>query len=293
MKVICIGDNNVDCYKREKMIYPGGNCVNVAVYMKQCGWQAAYMGVVGDDQNGKLQKESLEQAGVDASKIRVCDGVTSSVTVELVNHDRIFSEYDAQIHQDHPLAFCEEELRDINQFDLIHTSCYSIFADGALEQLYKTHVPIAYDFSEEYTEEQIDHTAKYIRYAFFSAGERTREQVIKMLEKACDAGCFLAVCTMGSKGAVAYDGKGLYEQPSYPVEVVDTMGAGDSFIAQFLACYMEQIRDLRLIRPDEDDMLTDSRYLSTVISFSLSKAAFFAASHCMKPGAFGNPYKIL
>ena len=32
MKLICIGDNVVDCYLDEGVCYPGGDAVNVAVH---------------------------------------------------------------------------------------------------------------------------------------------------------------------------------------------------------------------------------------------------------------------
>jgi len=38
----------MDVYSSLAQAYPGGNPVNVAVYMKRLGEQAAYIGVVGD-----------------------------------------------------------------------------------------------------------------------------------------------------------------------------------------------------------------------------------------------------
>jgi fructoselysine 6-kinase len=50
----------------------------------------------------------------------------------------------------------------------------------------------------------------------------------------CD-GVPLAVVTRGSRGSVASNGRERFEAGIHPVEVVDTTGAGDSFIAGFLA----------------------------------------------------------
>ena len=36
--------------------YPGGNPVNVAVYMRRLGMDASYTGVVGTDQYGSIMK---------------------------------------------------------------------------------------------------------------------------------------------------------------------------------------------------------------------------------------------
>ena len=44
----------------------------------------------------------------------------------------------------------------------------------------------------------------------------------------------VAVVTRGEKGSLAYDGEHFYRGDIVPCQVVDTMGAGDSFIAGFL-----------------------------------------------------------
>jgi 2-dehydro-3-deoxygluconokinase len=38
-----------------------------------------------------------------------------------------------------------------------------------------------------------------------------------------------------AKGAFAVEGDGVSEQAAYPVDVVDTVGAGDAFVAGFLS----------------------------------------------------------
>lgn len=46
----------------------------------------------------------------------------------------------------------------------------------------------------------------------------------------------LAVCTLGAEGAVALEADGTqHEVPAVPADVVDTNGAGDAFMAGFLA----------------------------------------------------------
>ncbi len=49
----------------------------------------------------------------------------------------------------------------------------------------------------------------------------------------------LVVMTMGEHGSIAYDGEKVYRGEAMPVEVVDTLGAGDSYIAAFLCSRLE------------------------------------------------------
>ena len=48
VKVLGFGDNVVDKYEHLKVMYPGGNAVNFAVYAKKFGAErSAYMGIFG------------------------------------------------------------------------------------------------------------------------------------------------------------------------------------------------------------------------------------------------------
>ena len=49
----------------------------------------------------------------------------------------------------------------------------------------------------------------------------------------------LTVATRGSRGSMAWDGRRFYSAGIVPCRVVDTMGAGDSFIAGFLLSWLQ------------------------------------------------------
>lgn len=60
-----------------------------------------------------------------------------------------------------------------------------------------------------------------------------------LMQGCLDRGPRLAVCTLGSRGAVALSAEGERASvPAQPVEVVDTNGAGDAFFAGFLAAWL-------------------------------------------------------
>ena len=46
-RLIGIGDNVVDCNYTTRVMYPGGNSLNFAVYGRQLGHETAYAGVLG------------------------------------------------------------------------------------------------------------------------------------------------------------------------------------------------------------------------------------------------------
>ena len=71
MNMLALGDNVVDCYLDEKIYYPGGNAVNVAVGCKRAGFdRVEYMGVFGDDKEAEHLKWALSREGIPYGRSR-------------------------------------------------------------------------------------------------------------------------------------------------------------------------------------------------------------------------------
>ena len=50
----------------------------------------------------------------------------------------------------------------------------------------------------------------------------------------------LVIATRGGRGSLAFDGTEFYTADVVPCPVVDTLGAGDSYIAGFLAAWLSR-----------------------------------------------------
>ena len=59
IRVAAIGDNCIDYYDSLNESYPGGNPVNVAVYIKRLGGESSYTGAVGTDSFGKIMISAI------------------------------------------------------------------------------------------------------------------------------------------------------------------------------------------------------------------------------------------
>ena len=92
------------------------------------------------------------------------------------------------------------------------------------------------------------------------------------------------------QGSVAYNGREFYQQEAYPLPVVDTLGAGDSFLARFSMCYFEGRKQLELIQ--FEDEAGGNRIMEEaedmIIRYSLRMAAVYATYVCGYYGGFGN-----
>lgn len=271
MKIICVGDNVCDCYIYEKKYYPGGNCVNVAVNAKRNGAEsAAYIGIFGSDEMAEHIQASLKKEGVDYSKSRHMMGRSGQPGVNINEEgDRIFvRRYTDTVQTMAKLRLVASDLEKIKKFDLLHTSCYS-FLEEELPKL-KGLIKVSYDFSLiENIEAMID-AAPYINYAFVSASDTDMDFRRKQANLLLNKGVELVCMTRGKKAAEVYTKNRVFCQEPFKTDIVDTMGAGDSFIAGFLVAY------------------TNGKSMED----SLRDAALSAKKTCQISGGFGYPKEL-
>lgn len=246
MKIIGVGDNTVDVYLHQNKMYPGGNSVNVAVLCRKAGAEeSAYIGIFGDDVAGKLMYDSLREEGLDLSRVRVIHGTNSKNAIELnEENDRTWvgNNYAGDCGGVQ-LLFNKYDIDYISGYDVLHTSVHSEIP--YLLPLVKDKLLISMDFSDGYTDSRIARLCPYLDVAFFSGGGCTKEHIEDIIEKALKAGAKNVVVTMGMDGSIATDGTIRVYQPAIPATepVVDTLGAGDTYIAAFLLEYFNS-RDL-------------------------------------------------
>ncbi|WP_209123621.1 PfkB family carbohydrate kinase [Alkalihalobacillus sp. BA299] len=235
MKLLAIGDNVVDYYKDKEMIYPGGNALNVAVLSKRYGTEkSSYMGIIGNDLPAKHVLETLKKEDIDVTKIRQAFGENGMAVVTLNEEgDRIFLKGNkGGIQKYISLRLTEEDYEYVKAHDQVHSSVYSYFEHN-LPELSKV-IDISFDFSTRRDQEYLDLVCPYIKQAYFSGNDLERQECEKLIEVVHSYGVEIVGVTRGSEGALFSKNGIKYEQSIIPIDVVDTLGAGDSFIAKFI-----------------------------------------------------------
>lgn len=288
MKVIGIGDNVCDKYEHLKTMFPGGQAMNFSVYTKMLGADAAYMGIFGSDEVAEHVISTLDEFQVDHSHCRQYEGENGCARVTLVDGDRVFlGSNRGGIGREKPLNLTEDDLDYIRSFSHIHTSNNGHF-DSQLAKVKTTGVPLSYDFSSQWKdEEKVAAVAPYADYAFLSCGSVPEEEAMEICKKMYAAGIPKIIATRGSEGAVFYDGIGFYSQPPKLVKALDTLGAGDSFAAAFLLSFTESMEK------DRVRMEHDRAYYEQELKKALARGADFASKTCVVQGAFGHGKKFI
>lgn len=220
-----VGDNCVDRYIPLGQCAIGGNALNVAVQLSRSGQYCAYFGAVGADEDGEWTRQEMAANRVVLDHLLVLDAPTAYTNLDVdAGGDRIitFEEFGVcAIYQ--PSA---DDLVALGQFDHIHIGWFK-GAEALRTRLIGSKVTFSQDVA-------VNPECRGLDVAFKSVGA-SDEAAHRALDKLLAAGARVAVVTCGSMGSMASDGTVVARTGIRPVRVVETTGAGDTFIAAFLS----------------------------------------------------------
>jgi len=246
-KILCFGEVLWDAFGDEKKA--GGAPMNVARHLVQQHMDVAFASRVGTDASGNELLEFLKQNGLFSDLIQQDDQLpTCEVTVQLDEHQQ------ATYIIPQPVSWDNIQLDDTLIEAALNASAvvYGSLAcrakptrDTLLNLLGETQALKIFDVNlrpPHYTPEIIETLA-------------ARADVVKMNEEEADmlisggSGDLRAkiqefrakfhaqtICvTRGENGAIIWHDHEFYEHPGFKVNVADTVGAGDSFLATLVA----------------------------------------------------------
>jgi fructoselysine 6-kinase len=234
VRLLGIGDNTVDIYLTEGMQYPGGNAVNVAVQARRVGAQTSYLGCVGNDALGELVYGSLVAEGVDVSRVRRIDGPNPWSRIRHDGADRVFDGSNPGVRGRYGLTPDDDAF--IAAHDIVHTSVHSDL-DTEIERIRRTARMVSYDYSEHWQRPGVAATMRHVDIAFLSSPRGEDADCVELMRWCAGQGARIVVATRGARGACVLMQGRIVAQPVLETTVVDTLGAGDGFIAGFLVAY--------------------------------------------------------
>jgi fructoselysine 6-kinase len=227
--IATVGDNCIDRYLAPvNLSTVGGNAVNVAVNLALLGQKISYFGAVGRDRDGERTLAALSANGVDTENVHVLDGPTAYTEVLVgADGDRSF------VHEQ--FGVCAGYAPDSAETALLcqmrHVHLGWLDDGGALKRILVTAgVSVSQDFA-------VNKSVGDVSILFDSVGPSLPEAE-RLAAKMLAAGARLAVVTMGSGGSFASDGRSVARSNIRKVEIVDTNGAGDTFIAGFIDAHL-------------------------------------------------------
>lgn len=213
----------------------GGMSVNAAIGMLRLGLPVCLIGRVGDDEAGRFVQNAVRQMGITSHLETVAGGRTSisSVVVDAEGERQIFTHRGDALAKAHAL-----------NTQLLEGACAVLadprWGDGAAAALIwarESRVLGMLD-ADVAPQEVLQRLVPLARWAVFSQPglacfAPSAGSLGAGLIAALDAGATSAMVTLGEHGACWMHSKEriLHSQKSFPIQAVDTTGAGDVFHA--------------------------------------------------------------
>lgn len=248
LKAVAYGEVLWDVFANEKKI--GGAPLNVALRMKTLGCEVAMISCVGKDEDGKAIIDQVKSLGLETNAIMQTENFATGL-VNVTLNERGSASYEIS----YPSAWDKIVLNDsaknlaANADVLIYGSlvCRDEVSRQSLEELLHTNAYKVFDvnlrkphYSYEILE-QLMHSANFIKFndeelleiaAVMQSPFVSLEDNVHFIAEKTKV---TAMCvTKGKHGALLMWEGQLYENGGYPVEVADTVGAGDSFLAALI-----------------------------------------------------------
>lgn len=226
----------------------GGSAANTLFTAQQLGAKTFYSCKVGQDEAGDFFYRDMIQHGVHTN-LHECvrDGVTGKCIVMVTpDADRTMNTFLGATATFSISQISENALKNA---EYLYIEGYLVASPSACEAaIYARELAIKHGVKTALTlsdpnmvtyfkegllaimGEQVDILFTNEREALLFTGAATVQEAQEKLQQYART----FVITLGSQGAVAYDGHEYFHVPAYPVSVLDTVGAGDVFAGTFL-----------------------------------------------------------
>jgi sugar/nucleoside kinase (ribokinase family) len=233
---------------QDAALTPGSSSVIFACGASRLGLKVAFVGVVGEDIFGRFMLDSLSARGVDISHVIVDPDQKTGLTVILNRiDDRAMLTHLGAIN-----ALRVEQIPDELLSQARHLHLASYFLQTKLQpkvpDLFRraralgltTSIDTNWDPEERWSgvHDLLNFTNVFLpneNEAFALTGAGSVDMSARKLAARAD----VVAVKMGEQGGLAIQCEDIQRAPAIPVEVVDTVGAGDSFDAGFVFGYLQ------------------------------------------------------
>jgi len=244
----------------------GGAPANVAVGLARLGVGAGFVGKVGQDPFGEFLRRTLDRAGVDVEFLRMDPGARTTLAFVATRSD---GQKDICFYRNpgaDMLLAAEEVNGDyLQSARLLHFGSVSLSRSPAREATIhaallarRAGLLVSYDPNWRPTlwQDEREANGRIWEGMSFAHIVHCAEEEWDFItgtgdleggaRRVLDAGPGLVVVTLGERGCYYDDGESRGEVSGFEVEVIDSLGAGDAFVAAMLSQLIYGPRNRRL-----------------------------------------------
>ena len=214
----------------------GGQVATAVTACARWGLKARYVGKIGDDSYGRLQKEAMREGGIEAHWIEVpyCESQSAFILVDGETGERtVLWKRDPRLE----LLPAEIQRDWIVRSRLLHVDGHDCAgAAQAARWAREAQIPVTADLDNFYPGvekllESVDYVIASSEFPARLSGENN--PLVSLPAIASRFRCRMAAATLGSDGVLGWDGSRFHYSPAFDLKPVDTTGSGDVFHAAF------------------------------------------------------------
>ena len=235
---------------REEKIFPGGKGINVSMVLKNLGYENTALGFYAGFTGNELQR-LVEEKGICADFIPVAEGM-SRINVKIRGDEESEINGQGPAILDDDIEKLYEKLERLRDGDILvmagsipDVMPQTIYMD-IMKYLADRNLKIVVDATKDLLVNVLQYHPFLIKPNNHELGEifgvtlKERSEVIPYAKKLQKMGAKNVLISMAGDGAVliAEDGN-IYESEAPKGKVVNSVGAGDSMVAGFLAGYLQ------------------------------------------------------
>jgi fructokinase len=275
-------------------MHSGGSILNVAVGLARLGQHVAFAGKIAEDYFGHHLLLTLKTEGVDTRFVTTTKAPTALAFVAMEDGEPVYSFYgdgtaDTLLNPDDipDSLYLETALLHVGSISLLRGTTPATVLEVVERLKGRALLSLDPNIRASMIRDEQAYRAmlqrlmsltdilklSYVDLAWLMPGVSVEEAVLHL----CGMGPALVIITQGDKGLLARSGSSqTLHISTFPVTVIDTVGAGDTFCAGVLA----RLADQAILSREKVLALTEQQ-LRAMIRF----AAATAALNCTREGA--------
>ncbi|MET4082336.1 fructokinase [Pedobacter sp. UYP30] len=252
--VVCIGELLWDVYPNDKKV--GGSSTNVSLHLAKQGINCLLVSAVGDDADGITLINYLTVKNLSTHLIQIKKNLPTSTVIIKLNDDQNATYTIAEpvawdeitltdgaltsVENADALVFCSLTCREEKSREtvcaLADKARLAIF-DMNLREPFYCFDTIKLLLKKSHVLKINENELLYLKQNFALKNQIDEECLPEIAEKFA----LKAIClTLGGNGAMVWHNHKFYRHNGFKIKVADTVGAGDAFLATFIAGFLAE-----------------------------------------------------
>lgn len=268
---------------------PGGSVFNTSIALGRLGTPVSFFSGLSDDLFGTTLQQTLKESHVDLSHAAISKRPTTLAFVKLENGHATYFFYDENTagrmltESDLPVLGVEVQALLFGGISLVSEPCGTTYESLMRREAETRVIMLDPNIRPGFIQDADAHRARLKRMFALADIVKVSEDDLAWIDPQepqqaiaaiLGAGVNLVVLTAGERGAIAHWNGGQIEIPALSVEIVDTVGAGDTFNAGILAALHESgaLNKQSLAAPNPDLIGNALAFAAKVAAVTVSRA---------------------